>query len=98
MNHMAAHARRASGGWLGMFRCSDKSGYYPVTEAGQPRIFRTAMEAENAALRAIVKHVNGTLTSTGEKAVASAERAFGAIFKGGQRIPVEVKGKRRVGK
>ena len=99
MNKAEARAKRSPlGFWVGEYRFVHKADFYQVTDRGEPARFQTSIAAELAAHKAVLSHLNGHMNRSGEKSVMDAERAFGAVFKNGQRIPVEVKGTRCVKK
>ena len=99
MNKAEARAKWSPlGFWVGQYRFVHKADFYQVKDRDGPVRFQTAIAAELAAHKAVLSHLNGYMTRSGDRAVMEAERAFGAIFKGGKRIPVEVKGKRRAKK
>lgn len=94
MNKLEAFARRTATGWNGFFRFSHHAEPYPVLEDGSPKNFDHSMEAENAALRAILAHLNKTTAYRRESKQERAERVFGSIFVNGRSVPVETKGRK----
>jgi hypothetical protein len=91
MNHIDAFSRRVGPGWQAWVRYSHASEPYPVTDGEKPKIFATALQAENAALRAALAHINGTLVRSGEIAKIAAEAKFARLFHKGREIKVEAK-------
>jgi len=82
------------GGYRAEYRKVHRSEWYPVKVNGVAQLFDTPEQAENAAYRALMKHIFGDgIVGSGEKASlakAEAEKLFGKVFPGKGRKPVEV--------
>lgn len=93
MNEVNARAVPVYGGFHGEFRKVHRACWEQVCIAGVAQIYPTAAEAEVAAWRALLSHLQGDIVGTGEKAStarSAAEKLFGKIFPGKGRKPVQV--------
>jgi hypothetical protein len=94
-NEVDARSVPVYGGHRGEFRKVHRSEWEPVQVNGIPQIYGTALEAENAAWRALRSHLCADIVGSGEKASAAAksrgEALFGVIFKKGKKISVSRK-------
>ncbi|TQX91293.1 hypothetical protein EQW76_00710 [Rhizobium sp. rho-13.1] len=79
MNVLEAYATPCVGGYHGMVRYSHKAQAWPVMRGEQPIVFKVESAAIIAAQDQLIRHINGTLRSSGFKmdaAKASAEKLF----------------------
>lgn len=95
MNEAEVRAVPHMNGYEAHFRKVHRSEWHAVCINGIPQLYATAEQAENAAYRALMKHIFGDgIVGTGEKiSLARAEKEFAKIFPGGGRRPVEVERK-----
>ena len=92
-NGVDAKAVPVYGGFIGVFKKVHRSTWEKVCEGGVPRVFDTEPEAEVAAWRALLAHLQGEIVGSGiEKSAArsKAEELFGKIFPGKGRKPIDV--------
>jgi hypothetical protein len=92
MNGAEVRAVPEMNGFRGEFRKIHRAGWHAVEENGIAQLYGTAEAAENAAYRALMKHIFGDgIVRDGEKAsLTKANAEFARIFPGKGRKPVTV--------
>ena len=94
MNHCAAVTRRCGDKWHGLARYVHRGEFWPVMDGDEPKRFNTREAALIAAQDAVIRHMNTTITGSGERLTLARCNAE-ALFVKGRKIEVEVRNGKR---